>query len=242
MEIVEHVLLLAEHAIAVPLLALLAAAPEIRDRPYATGCYPREDRRGVAGRHRDAEAAVAVEHRRPGSGRGFVRRHDEHPNYRAVLARIRDDARVDLRDLDGARGAREVLERTRAGIELVDLRHRRVIGVDEPGERAAGRVLDRAGEGADAGQVDRADERAVGRSVHRKLAHPVPRPHDEEEILLEAFVIEDRGIVEHGIWILGDEIDPVLGRPVAWRRDGDPAHRRIAIGAHEDASVASERQ
>ncbi|CAB4972335.1 unannotated protein [freshwater metagenome] len=133
-----------------------------------------------------------------------------------------------------------MLEGPRAGIELVDLRHRGVVGVDEPGERAALGMLDRAGEGADSGKVDRPKERPVIRPVHRKLAHPVPRPHDEQQVLLELVIVEHRGVVQDRIGILGDEIDPVLGGPLARPGHGDAAHRRIAISADEDTAIAGE--
>ena len=48
-EVVEDVLLVAAHAGAVPLLALLAAAAQVGDGVDAAGLDPRQDRRGVAG-------------------------------------------------------------------------------------------------------------------------------------------------------------------------------------------------
>ena len=64
-EIVEDVLLLVEHAGAVPGLAVLAAAAQVRQREHAAGVEEREVAGVVGGRAADVEPAVAAEQHRP---------------------------------------------------------------------------------------------------------------------------------------------------------------------------------
>ena len=62
-EIVEHVLLAAEHAGLVPVLAVFAAAAQDRQRVGAAGFEERDRRRRPARQHAEVEAAVAGEQR-----------------------------------------------------------------------------------------------------------------------------------------------------------------------------------
>ena len=106
-EVVEDVLLVAEHPVAVPVLALLAAAAQVGDGVDAAGLDPGQDRRGVRRGQRDAEAAVAVQDGRTRPGRAASA--GEMTNMRTSVPSF--DGYVDLlggdrRDVDRRRAAR----------------------------------------------------------------------------------------------------------------------------------------
>ena len=122
MEVVEDVLFALEHPVLVPALAVFAAAPQVRKREESSGLDPRGRAGHVLRRARDVEAAVTVEHRRHGPGRGHVSPvHEEHRHFRAVLRRVRrllDDDGVGVQT-HGRRQANELAQRAAARVHDV---------------------------------------------------------------------------------------------------------------------------
>ena len=139
-----------------PLLALLAAAAQLGDRVDAAGLDPGEQPGGVAGRHRDAEPAVAVEHRRPRLVRllGRATARASAPSCRR-RRRSRPAGRH-LRHLDGAGRGRPQRGLPGARVVAVDRRRRHVVGVAEPGLVAALGPLAEPGDRPEARQRHRA--------------------------------------------------------------------------------------
>src|SRR5262249_25751087 len=102
-EVVEHVLLLVEHARLVPLLTVLAAAAETGRRVDAATLEPRDRLAREVRRRRGAEAAVAEQVDRVVAVElQVLAMHDEHRNPRAVLALVED-----LLGREGARVERD---------------------------------------------------------------------------------------------------------------------------------------
>ena len=237
-EVVEDVLLAAEHAGAMPVLTLLAAAAEVRHRPDPAGLDPGQDHRGVAGGEWDAEAAVPVEDRgsRPVGCLGGG--EHEHADLGAVLRRVGHLARVDRGDVDGPGRRLPQREFPGAGVEGVDVRNRRVIGVDEPRDRSAVRALDGAGQRPGAGEGNGPEQVPCLEVVKGEFAHDMARAHDEHERAGEVRPVEDGEPVEHRLGVLRDEVTPRLVPQLVGGAHGDASAWRIAVGGNVEEAIA----
>ena len=90
-EVVEDLLLVGQHAGPVPVLAVLAAAPDAGDGVHAARLAERDQPGGEAGGGGDGEAAVAGEEGgRVGPDLGGGRPHQEHGHVGAVGRRVED--------------------------------------------------------------------------------------------------------------------------------------------------------
>ena len=114
------------HPRLVPLLAVLAPAPQVWHRVHAPHLQPHEDAHGETRSETDVESAVAVEVRRVRAVElQPLAVRDEHGHPGAVLARVEDlrglvarGVEVDLRRLEDAR---------LAGLEVVPEDRRRIL-------------------------------------------------------------------------------------------------------------------
>ena len=242
MEVVEDVLFAAEHAVAMPLLAFFTASAEIGDCPDATGFDPRQDRCGVAGGERDAEAAVAVEHRGPWSIGPLGRGQDEHPYVGAVLRGVRHLSGVHAWDVDDTGRLGVERELLRASIEGVDDGHRGVVGVDQPHDRAAVGPLHGSADRARAGQGDRADERAGVEVVHAELADDMSGATHQQKRTHHLGAIEDRVAVEDGVGLLRQQFAPGLVPHVLGRAREEASARCVAVRRDVEEAVAPDVQ
>src|SRR5256886_15383701 len=103
-KVVEYVLLLAEHASAVPALAVLAAPAQVRQREEAARLDPCGGAREVRRRPRNVEPAVSGEERRHSAGRPHIRAaHEEHRDRRAIPRGIRRLLHRDVVDITAPR-------------------------------------------------------------------------------------------------------------------------------------------
>lgn len=210
MEVVEDVLLRAEHAGTVPGLAVLAAAAQIRDREYAAGLDPRRPQGAEGGRERVVETAVAVQDRRPGAVRFGSAGEDRQLNLRAVLGRVVHAPHLHRRRLDRARRRGPARDRAGACVEHERVPGRGEVRVFEPGARPSLRVLDEAGHRAPAGRRDFGDELAGREVVEAQLAAGVAGAKSQQQRSLESLAVEDRVVLEYRRRIFGHEIAPLL--------------------------------
>ncbi len=245
LEVFEHVVLVLAHPVAVPGLALLGAAAQPRDGVDAARLDPREDRGGVAGSHRDAEAAVAVEDRRTGGGRLPVRGQvgragqHEHPYGRAVRTGEldlpgRDRGHVDLAGGQGVYG-----HRSRAGVQVEHARRGDVVGPAEPELVPALDAPRQSPDRAESRQGHVPDRRAVGEVEQAQLAHRVAGSGDREQGPVEPEAVEHLVVLEHGLRVLGDELAPGLVRRRLGVGHAEATAGGVAVGEHVEPPVAA---
>ena len=237
-EVVEHVLLVAEHAGAVPALAVLAAAAQDRQRVGPTALEKGDRRGGPGGQHVDVEAAVAGEQGRVGAiaqqplamrekkrHAGAVARADHHPLH---LEGGRIDRRLERPPDDALR--------RRAQPDVEDRGRREEAGepVEELGDVARGEPAER-GQRAEPRQRDLTAQSA---------GRPFEGPHVEDrqarggvvqEADREVAVKVDRAL-QHVV-PLGDHLAPVGARRLLGVDREDPPARSAAGGEKVDAIV-----
>ena len=104
MEVVEDVLLLAEHSRAMPALAVFPTTAQVREREETAGLDPRRRTREVRRGPRDVETAVAREERWHVAGRLRIRTvHEKHRDRGAVSRVISRLFHGDARDIQARR-------------------------------------------------------------------------------------------------------------------------------------------
>jgi hypothetical protein len=106
-EIVEHVLLAVEHALAVPVFAVFAASAQMGHRVEAPLLEELDHAAAEGGRVAHVEAAVPGEERGPSAVGGTIARVDEeHGNEGAVARGVVHEAHPEAIGVDLARRAR----------------------------------------------------------------------------------------------------------------------------------------
>src|SRR5664280_1998082 len=229
-EVGEHVALVLPHPGAVPLLALLRAAAQVGDRVDAAGLDPGQEAGGVRRGHGDVKAAVPVQHGGPRRIRCLRRREHEHPDLGAIGTAVAHLARPHRRHVNHP--GRRCPDRHLPGAGVVAVHSRRgdVVGVAEPHLRASFRPRGQAGEGAQAGQLDRAARGPGPQVVHRQLSHRMAGVRGRQQRFGQIVVVEQREGIQHGVRLLGHQVDPVLVRRGLRRGDAQPAaHTRHAV-------------
>ncbi len=247
-EVVEDVLLVTEHAVAVPLLALLPAATEVRHRPDAAGLDPGQHGGGEAWRQRHAEAAVAVEDGRARSGRDGVggaliaRGDDEHAHLGAVSRGVGDLAGGHGGDVHGPGRRGPEAGRPRPRVIVLDGRGRRVVGVAEPCLVPTLGSLDDAADGAEPGQRHLSEPGARGQVVDRHLGDRMPGPRREQHRGGQLAAVQDCVAVEHGDRVLGQQRPPTVGSERVRGRDAETAPRGVEVGEDQHPAVPADLQ
>ncbi len=230
-EVVEHVLLVAEHAGAVPALAVLAAAAQDRQRVGPAALEERDRRGRPGGQHADVEAAVAGEQGGRVPSRGSPLRWARNsgmrvPSREVTITRSTSNAAGST----GASSARQTTlfgAATQLDVEDRGRREEAREPVEELGDVARARER-RQRARAPAARISR--RAPPFRSNSRRRAAASCRNADREP------TVEVDDALEH-VLSLGDDLAPVRARRVTGIDREDPPARRAAGGEKVDAIV-----
>ena len=78
--------------------------------------------------------------------------------------------------------------------------------------------------------------------MQREISDGVPGPRHGQERALEVVAVEDRVVLDDGVGVFGDEIDPVLDGRGGGVGNGDATSGCVAVGGDVGAPVAPEVQ
>ncbi len=230
MEVIEDASLAVAHPGPVPVLALLAAAPQPGDRIHAAGFRPGQRRGRITGQHADTEPAIPGQDGRPRLATILAPGDDQHPHRGPVRGLVGNLPRIDVGNVDGARRPLPQPDPAGAGVVAVDGHRRGVVGVGEPRLVPALGPLAQPADGAEAGQRDAAQPLAGGQVVHADLANGVPGPGRQQHGPAKLVAVQDRVAGQDSLRILRDLLAPAAESRLGRVGGQQPAARRVPVG------------